>query len=298
MHYYMIYGLIVQSELEIEEAYPIAQPEICDVKVCYGTVPADVKSMPERHMNIQYGVNRVAFYIEEVGFFLIENGATIVIEPLQQADYASIKSFLLGSAFGFLLALRNIVAIHGGAVALDKKAVIITGESGAGKSTISDALRETGALFVSDDVCVIRKRQDATLQVEMGYPQQKLCRDAAISAGYDLEKLIYINEDRDKYAVRLKDGFLPEGAPLKAIIEIVKTTEGSVAIEEISGHQKLKEIINNLFRADMYYKKINMPPAYMHQCLEIASKIPFYKIYRPEGIDTKREIVQWILKEI
>ena len=45
-----------------------------------------------------------------------------------------------------------MVAIHGGVIEIDNKAVIFTGDRGAGKSTLTTALREKGYKFICDFV--------------------------------------------------------------------------------------------------------------------------------------------------
>ena len=63
------------------------------------------------------------------------------------------KIYVMCSCLGFIMLQRNMVAIHGGGVIeMDNKAVIFTGDRGAGKSTLTTALRRKGYKFISDDV--------------------------------------------------------------------------------------------------------------------------------------------------
>ena len=56
---------------------------------------------------------------------------------------------------GAFLALRGGLTIHGSAVEIDGKAVVLCGRSGAGKSTSIAALIANGARLISDDLTVI-----------------------------------------------------------------------------------------------------------------------------------------------
>lgn len=67
--------------------------------------------------------------------------------------------------------------------------------------------------FLADDTVRVHPGTMGML-AEPSYPQQKLCRDMALKCGKPLEELIYIDEERDKYAWR-RQGLLSErgGAP-------------------------------------------------------------------------------------
>jgi HPr Serine kinase C-terminal domain len=54
-----------------------------------------------------------------------------------------------------LLAWRGAIPFHGCAVAIDGQGLLICGESGAGKSSLTSALVAMGARFLSDDLSVI-----------------------------------------------------------------------------------------------------------------------------------------------
>lgn len=65
--------------------------------------------------------------------------------------------------------------------------------------------------------------------VEPSYPQQKLCRDMALKCGKPLEELIYIDEERDKYAWRRQGCYRKEAALLGKIFLLLKGCCGRVA---------------------------------------------------------------------
>ena len=67
---------------------------------------------------------------------------------------------------------RDIVAIHGGTIVIDNKAIILTGNRGAGKSTLTTGLRLKGYPFISDDVAAIEIK-DSIPMVKHGFPYQK-----------------------------------------------------------------------------------------------------------------------------
>lgn len=295
---YQIYGLIIESEIEIEEAieYESDQCEP-DVRILVGTMPSEIVQMAGATNGGKNAIiparEKLFFRVEHVAAYLIF-ADKILVECMEEASLSEIKTFLLGSALGYCMTLRQMVVLHGGCVASSDKGVIVTGESGAGKSTVCNALRERGFLFVSDDVCAISKDSS---QVQMAYPQQKLCRDAALRMGYELSDLIYINEDRDKFALRLKDGYLKEGAKFCALYELVAEEVEEVSIVKVEGHEKLFTLLRNIYRGEFSRKMWGMPPMMMKRCTNLAKEIEVFKILRPMQGESLNQIVDFIEKQ-
>ncbi|GGB33477.1 HPr kinase [Sphingomonas metalli] len=55
------------------------------------------------------------------------------------------------------------LTLHASTVAIDGRAVMLTGASGAGKSDLALRLIDRGALLVSDDYTVVRREADALI---------------------------------------------------------------------------------------------------------------------------------------
>jgi hypothetical protein len=107
----------------------------------------------------------------------------VIIEPYENADNQLIKVYILGSVLGMVLLQNDMVALHGGGIVIDDKGYVFTGDKGAGKSTITTALRQRGYKFVADDVCSIK--QGETNKIYPGFGYQKLCDDTMVKLGYN-----------------------------------------------------------------------------------------------------------------
>lgn len=97
-----------------------------------------------------------------------------------------------------------------------EQAILLCGESGAGKSTVAMELLQRKLGFLADDTVRVHPGTMGML-AEPSYPLQKLCRDMALKCGKPLEELIYIDEERDKYAWRRQDCYRKEAALLGKI---------------------------------------------------------------------------------
>ena len=187
-----------------------------------------------------------------------------------------------------------MVAIHGGVIEMDNKAVIFTGDRGAGKSTLTTALRERGYKFISDDVAGIKINK--VPYVMPGFPYQKLCESAMDKFGYDKERYTSFMSDKEvKYVVPALDEFVYEGRELVAIVKLTVGEVDEVTIEELRGSEKLNNIIENIYRGEYINHLGRMDPIYFKQCIDIAKNIRFFKITRPANkftVDTQIELIE------
>ena len=292
---YFLYGLNVESEIEIEEAYKQDFDTEPDVRIVIGEVPDQVKELDSYKNNEFFfatSSNGLVFRIPGTGEYWATKDK-ITVKPFEGAAHSYVKCFILGSSFGYCMLLRKQVVMHGGAVSRYGKGIIVTGESGAGKSTVTDSLLSDGYQFIADDVCALTEN-DGKSHINMAYPQQKLCRDAALNKGYDLSELIYINEDRDKFALRLKDGYLKDGADFDYLFELVLSEDDKLSMRKISGHEKLNLLMRNVYRGVDGFRIWGVPVEYMQMLLKVASTVEIYQISRPKNLDTLPEIVSFI----
>ena len=180
---------------------------------------------------------------------------------------------------------------------MDNKAVIFTGDRGAGKSTLTTALREKGYKFISDDVASIKI--DKVPFVMPGFPYQKLCESAMNNFGYDKEDYTSFMSDKEvKYIVPAKDQFVYEEKELTSMVKLTVGDVDEVTIEELTGSEKLNNIIENIYRGEYIKHLGKMDPIYFKQCIDIAKNIRFFKITRPANKFTVDEQIELIEREL
>ncbi|MEO8561877.1 MAG: hypothetical protein ABI601_07370 [bacterium] len=72
-----------------------------------------------------------------------------------------LTTYLYGAVLGFVLRSRGVLAMHASCVANDHGAILLVGESGAGKSTTAAALDRRGWRVVSDDLTALSPPAEA-----------------------------------------------------------------------------------------------------------------------------------------
>ena len=161
--------------------------------------------------------------------------------------------------------------------------------------------------FLADDTVRVHPGTMGML-AEPSYPQQKLCRDMALKCGMPLEELIYIDEERDKYAWRRQDCYRKEAALLGKIFLLRKdavagwqdavqnTGEEAVSIQKLTGQKALETLSSQLYLADTYRYSTGIPYPLMEQLVRIAGQAGIYEVIRQSDKDTLHEVVTKILQ--
>ena len=295
---YYVYGLNIRSEIEIEE---FEKKEIVSdenvVNISYEEMPKEVKVEIANGVNVKLLENVIWFNIKGIATYYITNGNEIKVEIHEGADIQLMKVYVMCSCLGFIMLQRNMVAIHGGVIEMNNKAVIFTGDRGAGKSTLTTALREKGYKFISDDFA--STKIDKVPYVMPGFPYQKLCESAMDNFEYDKEKYTSFMSDKEvKYIRPAKDEFIYEPKQLSAIVKLTVGDVEEVIIEELRGSEKLNNIIENIYRGEYIKYLGGMNPKYFKQCIDIAKNIRFFKITRPLEKFTVDDQIDLIEREV
>lgn len=292
---YYVYGLNIKSEIEIDEFEKLNEITNKDLVVIkYSKMNEEIKQLILEGRRIQLSQNKIWFHIDNIATYCITNGNKVEVELCDNADMKLMKIYVMCSCLGFIMLQRKMVAIHGGVIEMDNKAVIFTGDRGAGKSTLTTALRRKGYKFISDDVAGIKI--DKVPYVMPGFPYQKLCESAMDKFGYDKEAFTSFMSDKEvKYVVPALDEFVYERRELVAIVKLTVGDVEEVTIEELRGSEKLNNIIENIYRGEYIKHLGKMDPIYFKQCVDIAKNIRFFKITRPANqftVDTQIELIE------
>lgn len=292
---YKAFGLNLFSDIEIIELDK-SEGE-CDVRIVIGSVPKNIEKVLEDSDQYQLSKTEFMFDIKNIAKYYVIEGRKIVIEPYVEADYDSITVYLMGTAMGVLLIQRNLVAIHGSAVSVDHRALIITGDCGAGKTSLCSGFRKNGYGFLADDISALSLDKDYQPFVHPAFAQQRLCTDTAVKMGYDLGALKLASMEEDKYVVRLEENYIEKEIPLAAIVEISIGDSDEVELETLVGIEKIKRIEKNIYCGPLY-DNIGFTNSYYQALLLIAKSIKFYCISRPKVGFTVDEQLRMIVTEM
>ena len=192
---------------------------------------------------------RLLLRVDRIARYYVEDGKYIVIEPHQNAQAEDIAVFLLDTVFAALLQQRACLALHGSAVVIDGKAVILLGASSVGKTTIALALHDRGFPLLSDEVCVVGMR-DGKAVIFPGVPQLNIWEDTLLAAGKDVGGYRPIRRGLGKYAFRVEDRFCEEAVGLANVVLLKGHNREAFEAETIRGGAKFESLLRNAFFAE------------------------------------------------
>jgi hypothetical protein len=103
--------------------------------------------------------------------FVTDGEATRIWGTLGESQtMEDLSTYFLGPIMGFILRRRGVTALHASAFSMDGRAIVLTGDAGAGKSTTAAALALRGMPVLCEDIAAIEET-DGNIQIELGHPR-------------------------------------------------------------------------------------------------------------------------------
>ena len=289
MFFYSIYCKKVQSDLyfpQLASIDGVTQGE-CDVTIEAGQISSELLHKAEEK-KYEFG-EECSWLVNSTCFLVIEKGKKITYCMMDGGNLSYLRTYILGWGLSMLALQLGEMAIHCSSVADKNGAVLICGESGSGKSTLTLAFLQNGWKFMTDDMALAEVQESKRIIIKPGFPYQKLCRDALSQQEISSDKVIYIDEKKDKYLVPCKAKFEENSMQARAIFILTISKTSSIRLINLQGMQKFYGVANNLF-----LRKLLGDTKYTSEiggkCLELAAGVPIYVIERPDGVDTQEQV--------
>jgi hypothetical protein len=106
------------------------------------SLPASPETQDPAFVLASYGEGQFFHLAYSDGASFVVDGATTRIwgTPGESHTMEDLSTYFLGPIMGFILRKRGITALHASSFTLDGRAIVLTGDAGAGKSTTAAAL--------------------------------------------------------------------------------------------------------------------------------------------------------------
>lgn len=284
MYNYRICGLSVTSEMKLLGANPWAHDSTPDVTVRYGHVPGQLAQPSTCGPSWQREGDTVLLCVPGLARFLITAGRSVVIALEDQALPRDASGFVLGSSLGILLHQRGALVLHGSAVARNGRAIVLCGQSGAGKSTTAAALCKKGCSFVSDDICVIGLDAKGAPVVLPDGRHLKLWRQSIEGLDLEARRGEVVRETFEKYFV--EPGPTETEPPLlDAIYELRESRlPGQDGIEALTLPDAMRMLEQQAYRPRLR-RELNSPRQILSQSVATLNHARAFAFTRPLGFD-------------
>lgn len=295
---YRIYGMKLISDREFlhllseEKAQALDKEEGVDnssIPTIYlkKGVPDKIRALEPRKWD--FGETE-SYLSNNTCWIYIHNSEEICYELRPEGLDSRLNTFLLGFGMAFLAIQRGFIPVHSSCLLKDGKAVLISGDSGAGKSTTTAAYIEKGYTLMADDITFVGPDENGNPMAYPAFPYQKLCRNEVEKRHEGEEGLIYIDDDRDKFLVPWRGYYTPNPRPVKAIIYLLKLYCDNVRAEEVKGFNKYAVLTRSIYMRMLVGDYVNSKEI-GSKLLWLASKTPVITVERPFEKDTIDEVV-------
>lgn len=287
---YKAFGLVIESELPIPQL-----AEVHDVQPNVRIVPARLRGIvdPDAPTTAEGGC--IIPTLTET-LFRVTGGSLIEADVCDGDTDSNVAVYLMGSCMGAILVQRGFMLLHGSCVTDGKRSVLITGDSGAGKSTTAAEFLKRGWRLVTDDVtCVFE--QDGVPMVQASYPSQKLWQDALDhyeKSSDDIHSL-YFSEDREKFGIDVSESFFDGICPLSMVVRLV-AADHSTCLSPMEGMAKVDQLMRNTYR--LYLIEKRHLQRHFQRCVNLAGKIPMALAVRENGKQCAETICDLIIKHL
>jgi len=288
MYFYSLFGYNIESDLEFPQLLKGVARK-ADITISQGEIPDEVY-VREAEKLYEFG-EKSSWLINDTCYLYITDGNKITYKPKEGAITNRLRNYIMGWGMSMLGLQREIIAMHCSVVTRQSGAILVSGESGTGKSTLTNILLDKGCKFMADDMAYVEPKESGEVYVKPAFPYQKLCRDAALRKGYPLEELIYINEMKDKFFVPYKGEFEAKEVPVKALLVLKLTDKPNVNVMELQGMEKFMACANNQFLRHLL-KQDKYKGSAGKNCFKIAQGIRVFVMERPKEGDTLAEITK------
>ncbi len=276
--YYTAYGLQIASELPLPELVDSSTTSP-DVYIRFGPVPKTLPHSQQCDGFFQTAPGTLLLTVPKVARFLVVEGTEVWIEREPDSQDVDIRIFLLGSVLGALLHLRNILALHASAIQTPYGAVLFSGASGNGKSTLLAAFLRRGYTMLADDVTGITFNESEPPTASPAFPRLRLWADAATQLQYSTTGLPRVWGWRDKYALPAPR-FFSEPLPIHVIYSLHPEDSLTIMIEPLKGMFRFQTLALNTYRA-YFLEGLGLQQEHFHGISSLAQTIPVRKISRP-----------------
>ena len=248
------------------------------------------------------------YELEPAGTFLLQlpglatyrvssDATTVMISCHPEADLQLLRAHLYGSILAVLCFGHGLLPLHGACVSLGKNAVIFTGASGRGKSTMAAAFARSGYRVLCDDVCGV-ELLCGQAQVWPAFPRLKLLPDAIEAFCLDTDTLY------TQAAKGIKGHFLldqPEmdhpcaALPIAALYLIEDNDGDEIDFLRLRGAAGFLAVREQIHRSNMG-ATLGMRAEIFRDLSDLLTAVPVFRLSRPRNLTRIADVVQAVAR--
>jgi len=223
-----------------------------------------------------------AVNVKGVATYFARYGKQIEVFPQNGAEKSKIEYFLNNWGVVSILHQRRIINFHASSFGFGGKGIMICGDSGAGKSSLTASFCLDGAEFISDDITpvIFKSGRPYILPIEN---KIQLREETVIQLGMMNRKQTAANPFNHKLICNLKAA-TKDSIPLVHVFWINISNTNRLTFTELNGPEKFVMLRGEICGWEMLKGMRETEKAYMKKLVDISCVVEITRINRPEGM--------------
>ncbi len=258
--HYSVCGLILESDQPIHElpSHPHTRPDL--------VVRWNVDQLPpsSQHSFRQWPLGGRAWlrfaradggYLLQFGdradFWVSASGSLVLCRTGPRTPDHTLKHMFLDQTLPLLLSRRGSAVFHASAVQTAHGALVFSGPSGRGKSTLAGYFGRNGHPLITDDCLAVRTAGDS-FTVLPAYPGVRLWQDSLQFLAPQADGLPAVSHDTDKrrYAPEDTLPFTGHSVPLRRFYFLEPASNTGLEIAPVTGAALIRAVVGSQFLLD------------------------------------------------
>lgn len=243
---YMMHGVIVSLPFACADLGEPVHGLNADLTVVAGPVPRSLDAATLHQTTIDVSPAALLFRGgQHSARFLVENGTSITFDKNPGCEEPLFLHHLLYPVMVGALWQRGLCVLHASSVLSPRGAVLVTGQSGAGKSTTVARLMADGWPLLTDEVSAIGPGATGVLDVWPGPSAIQLDEQSCTHLGFDTRGLDRREWQRAKMSVRTPPSGSRQGATVAQIVYLQHADAFSV--RTVRGRDKFELLLRAIY---------------------------------------------------
>lgn len=227
----------------------------------------------------QISQNEFAMQVEGVGSFYAGNGYSVEYSPDRRADNEIINLYLNGQILVALLHQRKIINFHASSFIFASRGIMLLGETGAGKSSLTASFTRESGGFLSDDLSPVLIK-GKTPYLWPVYKSIKLWPDTIDHLQIDQNKLRPAEKLTGKQIFEVEHEEVAD-YQLNHIVKVEVGETDELQFHELSNAQKFTFLRSEICFWEILKGMPDTERSYMKQLLKIINHVDLVRIVRP-----------------
>ncbi len=249
------------------------------IRIEEGPVPRDLAAGSARGILWQAAPGRFLLRVPGTAAYLAEDGEriTVAAEPAARAE--AISRLLRMTPLAAVLYQRGTLAFHAAAAANAEGAVLLAGDSCAGKSAVLLCLLRRGWKMLADELSAIDFER-GQVRVAPAFPEIRIrgCADETEEGTTNSAP-----GKRGRWQVVSAAGqFSAAAQSLRAIYWLSVHNKETVEMREVTGMERFRALGTLTYNSHIADALLDRA-AYMHQASAVSQIVPMFRLFRPRG---------------